>query len=49
LQVWHVADRDRLRGEQGAGQNGQGRILGAGDPDLTLERGAALNLKFVHV
>ncbi len=48
VQVRHVADRHRAVGEQRAGQDRQGRVLGAGDAHLAVERHAAADLQFVH-
>ncbi len=48
LQMRHVRHRHRTVRQQAAGQDGQGRVLGAGDADLALERDAAVNLQFIH-
>ena len=48
VQVRHVSDRHRALGEQGTGQDREGRVLRAGDAHFTLERHAAAYLQFVH-
>ena len=48
VQMRHVADRHRFVGEQGRGQNRQHRVLGAGNPDVAVERFAAADYDFGH-
>jgi hypothetical protein len=48
VQVRHVADLDRLVGQQRGGQDRQHGILGAGDPDLAIERLAAADHDLGH-
>ena len=48
VQVRNVADRHRTVGEQRARQDGQRRVLGAGNAHLAVERHAAAYLQFVH-
>ena len=43
LQMRNIADHHDFRGEQRRGQNRQRRILGAGNRDVTRQRGATLN------
>ena len=49
LQMRHVRDRHRAVGQQAARQNRQGRVLGARNADLALERDAAVDLQLIHV
>jgi len=44
LQVRHIADCHRVRGQQACRQNRQRRVLGAGDAHFALERHAARDL-----
>ena len=48
LQMRHVRYGHRPVRQQATRQNGQGRILRAGDANLALERDAAVNLQFIH-
>ena len=43
LQARHVEQRDRLGGQQRGAQLGQGRIFGAGNHDLAVERPTTAN------
>ena len=48
-EIRNVVDDDRLFGEQGGGENRQGRVLGAADFDGARQRVAAVNENFIHV
>ena len=48
LQMRHVADRHRFRGQQSAGQNRQRGIFGAGDANLPLEDRTTVDLQSIH-
>jgi len=48
VQVGHVADRDRLVGQQGGAQDGQHGVLGARDGHLAVERDAAADDDLLH-
>jgi len=48
VQVRHVADADRLVGEQAAGKDRQHGVLGAGNGDLAVEWHAAVDEDFGH-
>ena len=48
VQVRHVADRHRLVGEQARRQDRQHRVLGAGNPDVAVERFAAVDHDLCH-
>ena len=48
VQVRHVADRDRLVGEQARGEDRQHGVLRAGDPDVAVQRFAAVDDDFGH-
>ena len=44
-----VFQNDRLLGQQGGRQDGQGRVLGAGDPDLARQARTADDFQFVQI
>ena len=48
LQAGHVGQCDRLGGQQGRAQLGQGGILGAGNQDLAVQLATPANDEFVH-
>ncbi|MCY1293436.1 hypothetical protein D9M70_426950 [compost metagenome] len=48
VQVRQVAHSDRLVGQQGGGEDRQGRVLRAGNADFAVQANAAGNDQFVH-
>jgi hypothetical protein len=48
LQIGHVADAQRIVGQQRRGEDRQGRVLGTGDADLPVEAHPAGNDQLVH-
>ncbi|CFN67231.1 Uncharacterised protein [Bordetella pertussis] len=48
VQLRHIAQHERLGGEQAGAQDGQGRVLGARDGDFPTQGRAAGDAQFVH-